>query len=112
VPAHDERLGVDGAVELGGPDLRERAARRGEADSHAGALGVEVVDRPVGRRRLRGVADGAGPEGVGVAVAGVALVGVALAATMGVGVAAGPVGDGVVEPQPATIARRAMGSNA
>jgi hypothetical protein len=47
-----------------------------------------------------------------VAVAGVALVGVALAATMGVGVAAGPVGDGVVEPQPATIARRAMGSNA
>jgi hypothetical protein len=47
-----------------------------------------------------------------VAVAGVALVGVALAATMGVGVAAGPVGVGVDEPQPATIARRATGSNA
>jgi len=47
-----------------------------------------------------------------MAVSGVALAGVALAATMGVGVAAGPVGVGVDEPQPATIARRAMGSNA
>ncbi len=47
---------------------------------------------------------------MGVAM-GVAL-GVALVARVGVVVAAGPVGDGVVEPQPATMTRRVIGSSA
>ena len=59
------------------------------------------------------VADGVAAEGAGVA-AGVATgvtVGVGLVATVGVAATIGPVGDGVVEPHPATMTRRATGSS-
>ena len=50
-PVHDERLGIDGPVQRGRPAGGERSGKRREGGVIARALGVHVIDRPIGRGR-------------------------------------------------------------
>ena len=52
----DQRFGKNGAVQSCGPACSERSSEGGEGHVISSSLGVEVVDRPIGRN------DG-GPDG-------------------------------------------------